>query len=70
MPVTATLFGVELIGQRREFTEADCGIARCLDLISSGDGALASVRSGLQELERSKVWLKADSTSLDAVLPS
>jgi len=49
---------------RRKLTEAERGIAHCLDFILSGDGAPASVRTKLQELETSKCQLEGELASL------
>ena len=55
---------------RRELAEIERGIARCLDFILSGDGAPASVRTKLQELEATKVRLEAELASLNESLPA
>jgi hypothetical protein len=55
---------------RRELAEVERGIARCLEFILSGDGAPASVRAKLQEMETSKTRLEAELQDLNSALPS
>jgi len=55
---------------RRELAEAERGIGRCLEFILSGDGAPASVRTKLQELESNKARLEAELESVHAALPT
>ena len=55
---------------RRELAEAERGIARCLGFILSGDGAPASVRTKLQELEESKARLEGELAKLNEAAPA
>ncbi len=55
---------------RRELVDVERGIARCLEFILSDEGAPASVRSKLQDLEASNARLEAELASINAALPS
>ena len=55
---------------RRELSDLERGLARCLEFILSGDGALESVRAKLNELENDKERLQAELANIDTALPS